>query len=182
MATPERGPLAGGALARFEARAAQRRPSPRTDGRQALSVDRVQGQGRLDVGARIFARGAQLRGYRTHQVVSFAVRPRSRRARESLYSAGAGGASGASGGAPVAGPRSGRSSMSSTPASAASRKTSAATNANRNTAAVSIPAAPAVSTRSSTPVPRSGVAPRPASRIAPMIATASVLASARKKF
>src|SRR5215510_12148190 len=74
MATPERGPLAGGALARLEARAAQRRPSPRTDGRQALSVDRVQGQGRLDVRARIFARGAQLRGYRTHQVASFAVR------------------------------------------------------------------------------------------------------------
>src|SRR5262245_5300460 len=74
MATPERGPLAGGALARLEARAAQRRPSPRTDGRQALPADRVQGKGELDVGARIFARGTQLRGYRTHQVASFAAR------------------------------------------------------------------------------------------------------------
>src|SRR5262249_57124613 len=75
MATPERGPLAGGALARPEARAAQRRPPPRTDRRQALSVDRVQGEGRLDAGARIFARGAQLRGYRTRQVaaISYAV-------------------------------------------------------------------------------------------------------------
>ena len=35
---------------------------------------------------------------------------------------------------------------------------------------------------SSTPAPRSGVAPSPASRIAPITATASVLASARKKF
>src|SRR5262245_19453580 len=68
MATPERGPLAGGTLARPEARAAQRRPPPRTDRRQALSVDGVQGEGRLDVGARIFARGAHVRRYRTRQV------------------------------------------------------------------------------------------------------------------
>src|SRR5215813_8240899 len=129
MATPERGPLAGGALARPEARAAQRRPPPRTDRRQALSVDRVQGEGRLDAGARIFARGAQLRGYRTRQVaaISFAARSTlcAERKKRS-YSAGAGRASGATGGALVAGPCSGRSSMSSTAASAAIKKISAA--------------------------------------------------------
>src|SRR5262249_56395074 len=113
MATPERGPLAVGALARPEARAAQGRPPPRTDRRQALSVDRVQGEGRLDAGARIFARGARLRGYRTRQVASAsAIVCRSfhvaHRTQERLYSAGAGGASGARGGALGAGPRRGR--------------------------------------------------------------------------
>src|SRR5262249_17907558 len=148
MATPQRGPLAGGALARPAARAAQGRPPPRTDRRQALSVDRVQGEGRLDAGARIFARGAQLRGYRTRQVTSAsAIVCRSfhvaHRTQERLYSAGAGGASGASGGALVAGPRSGRSSLSSTAPSAAIKKTSAPTNANRKTAARPLPPAPA---------------------------------------
>src|SRR5215472_3377172 len=178
MATPERGSLAGGTFARLEARAAQKRPSPRTDRRQALSVRRVQGEGRLDAGAWIFARGAHLRGYGAHQVALDIGSPlvsRARRKHERAYSAGAGGGCGDTGGALGAGPRSGRSSISSTAASAAIKKISAATNTNRNTDAISIPAAPAVSTRSSTPVPRSGVAPRPASRIAPMIATASVL-------
>src|SRR5262249_34387681 len=104
MATSERGPLAGRALARLETRAAQRRPSPRTDGRQALSIGRVQGEGRLDVGARIFARGAQLRGYGTHQVASFAARSTFAQNARRLYSAGAGGASGATGRALAAGP------------------------------------------------------------------------------
>ncbi len=104
------------------------------------------------------------------------------------YSAGAGGASAVSGGDDggagdsVAGPRSGRSSSSSMAASASTRNTSAATNTRRNTAVMSTPAAPAFSISVSMPTPRCGAAPRVESRIAPMIATASELASARKKF
>src|SRR5262245_45268856 len=79
------------------------------------------------------------------------------------------------------GPASGRSSISTSAISVRTDAASAAAKTNRKTSAT--PAAPALTAATSRPTPpRSGVKPRPASRIAPMIATASALPSARKKF
>src|SRR5262249_32249701 len=134
---------------------------------------RVQAEGRLEDGARVPARGSRLQRRRAQQVV----------VGESVYSAGAGGGPDGTGGVLLAGPRNGRCSITNPAASAATTKMSAATKTHRNTAAMSTPAAPALATIRSTPAPpRSGAAPSVPSRIAPMIATASVLASARKKF
>src|SRR5262249_7896563 len=173
MAKAERGSLAGGTLARLEARAAQRRASPRTDRRQALPVRRVQGEGGLDAGARVFARGTQLRGDRAHQVTPLVPRCAQKAsiplARPALPATPA--AHWAR--APAVDPL---------PSAALRPPPPSSTHPPRTPAAVWLPAEPAVPTRSPTPVPRSGVAPRPANKIAPMIATASVLASARKKF
>src|SRR3954470_905860 len=147
MARRERRALARRTLARFAARAAQGRAPARVDRGEKLSTGRVQGEGRLDDGARISRRGARLQG-RGAQQIARARRPRRIALRRRPYSAGAGGGSED---AVVAGPRKGRSSISRTATSAATRKMSAATNTQRNTAVMSTPAAPAVSTSSSTP-------------------------------
>src|SRR6476469_463917 len=118
MARRERRALARRTIARFAARAAQGRAPARVDRGEKLSTGRVQGEGRLDDGARISHRGARLQG-RGAQQIARSRRPKGIALRGRCYSAGA---SGGSVSAVDAGPRKGNTNISRTATSAATRK------------------------------------------------------------
>src|SRR4051812_8084998 len=83
MARRERRALARRTIARFAARATQGRTPARVDRGEKLSTGRVQGEGRLDDGARISRRSPRLQGRGAQQIA------RSRRRRGSPSVAGA---------------------------------------------------------------------------------------------